>query len=142
MRGSLRLDVGRADHLGPLLGFVGNELAEVGRRACERVATRLSHPCFDLRIGERGVGLLVELVDDFSGRARRRAEPEPDARFIARHELAHRRNVRQRLRAGAVVTASARSLPALTCPTGTIIGGKNTCTWPASKSVSAGPPPR
>ena len=26
--------------------------------------------------------------------------PEPNARFIARHELAHRRNVRQRLRAG------------------------------------------
>jgi hypothetical protein len=29
---SLRLDVGRPDHLSPLLGFLGNELAEVGRR--------------------------------------------------------------------------------------------------------------
>jgi len=26
------------DYLGPLLGFIGNELAEVGRRACERIA--------------------------------------------------------------------------------------------------------
>ena len=32
-RGSLRLDVRRADHLAPLLGFVGNELSEVGGRA-------------------------------------------------------------------------------------------------------------
>jgi hypothetical protein len=31
--GSLRLDVGRTDHLAPLLGFIGEQLAEVGRRA-------------------------------------------------------------------------------------------------------------
>ena len=30
---SLRLDVGRTDHLAPLLGFIGEQLAEVGRRA-------------------------------------------------------------------------------------------------------------
>ena len=35
----LRLDVGRPDHLAPLLGFFSNELAEVRRRACERIAT-------------------------------------------------------------------------------------------------------
>ena len=29
-RGSFRLDAGRPDHLGPLLGFVRDELAEVG----------------------------------------------------------------------------------------------------------------
>jgi hypothetical protein len=28
---SLRLDVGELDHLGPFLGFIGNELAEIGR---------------------------------------------------------------------------------------------------------------
>ena len=28
---SLRLDVGRTDHLAPLLGFIGEQLAEVGR---------------------------------------------------------------------------------------------------------------
>ena len=32
---SLRLDVGRPDHLAPLLGFVGDELAEVGGRAAQ-----------------------------------------------------------------------------------------------------------
>ena len=30
-RGSFRLDVGGPDHLAPLLGIVGDELAEVGR---------------------------------------------------------------------------------------------------------------
>src|SRR5262245_44069630 len=35
----LRLDVGGPDHLAPLLGFVGDELAEVRRRACKRFAT-------------------------------------------------------------------------------------------------------
>src|SRR4051812_2030284 len=30
---SVGLDIGRADHLGPLLGFDGDQLAEVGRRA-------------------------------------------------------------------------------------------------------------
>src|SRR5262249_57276243 len=32
---SLRLDVGRPDHLAPLLSFVGNELSKVGGRTCE-----------------------------------------------------------------------------------------------------------
>src|SRR5262245_1349136 len=36
--GSLRLDAGRLDHLGPFLGFVGNELAKIGGRARERRA--------------------------------------------------------------------------------------------------------
>jgi hypothetical protein len=35
---SLRLNAGRPDHLAPFLGFVGNELAEVGRRTWRRSA--------------------------------------------------------------------------------------------------------
>ena len=31
-RGSLRLDIGRADHIAPPLGFVGDKLAKIGRR--------------------------------------------------------------------------------------------------------------
>ena len=38
---SLRLDVGRPDHLAPLLGFVGDELTEFGRRARKRRATEV-----------------------------------------------------------------------------------------------------
>jgi hypothetical protein len=42
--GSLRLDVGRADHFGPLFGFVGDELAEVGGRAWKHRAPKLGEP--------------------------------------------------------------------------------------------------
>jgi hypothetical protein len=37
--GSLGFDVGRPDHLAPLLGFVRDELAEVGGRAYKRCAS-------------------------------------------------------------------------------------------------------
>jgi hypothetical protein len=37
---SLRLDVGRPDHLGPLLGFFSNEFAEVGERHVPMVRHR------------------------------------------------------------------------------------------------------
>ena len=36
-----RLDVGGPDHLAPFLGFVGDELAEVGGRDREHVATEV-----------------------------------------------------------------------------------------------------
>jgi hypothetical protein len=36
---SLRLDVGRDNHLAPFFGLVGDELAEIGGRACEHRAT-------------------------------------------------------------------------------------------------------
>src|SRR5215472_11096949 len=35
---SLRLDVGRDNHLAPFFGLVGDELAEIGGRACEHGA--------------------------------------------------------------------------------------------------------
>ena len=66
--GSVRLDVGRPDHLGPLLGFVDDELAEVGGRAREHRTTRVGKPRLHLGIGEAGIDLLVELVDDLGGR--------------------------------------------------------------------------
>ena len=45
------IDVECPDHLAPLLGVVGDELAEVRRRACKRFATWFSQPSFDLGIG-------------------------------------------------------------------------------------------
>ena len=63
-----------------------------------------------------GVDLLVELVDDLGGRVLGRADADSSARLVARHEFADGRDVRQRRpSASRVVTASARSLPALMC---------------------------
>jgi hypothetical protein len=36
----LRLDVGRSNHLAPLLGFLRDELSEIGRRAASIVPSR------------------------------------------------------------------------------------------------------
>jgi hypothetical protein len=61
---SLRLDVEGPDDVAPLLRFVGDELAEVGGRTDERCATQIGESRLDIMIGESGVGLLVELLDD------------------------------------------------------------------------------
>src|SRR5262245_7583247 len=66
---SLRLDVEGPDDVAPLLRFVGDELAEVGGRTNERCATQIGKLRLDFRVGERGIDLPVELVDDFGRRA-------------------------------------------------------------------------
>src|SRR5262245_35856840 len=65
---SLRLDVGGPDDVAPLLRLVGDELAKVGGREREHVATQVGKPHLDLGVGEARVDLPVELVDDFSRR--------------------------------------------------------------------------
>lgn len=60
----LRLDVGSPDHLGPLLSFFGDELRKVGGRAAKHRAVQVGKPRLDLGIGEAGIDLLVELVDN------------------------------------------------------------------------------
>ena len=47
---SLRLDVGRPDHLGPLFNFCGDELAEVVLRAWKEHTAQLSETGLDPRI--------------------------------------------------------------------------------------------
>src|SRR3984893_11096469 len=47
--GSVRLDVGELHHLGPFLGFVDDESAEVGGRTPERWCLPIRHPGPHLR---------------------------------------------------------------------------------------------
>src|SRR6516165_11683522 len=51
---SVRLDVGRADHLAPLFGVLGDELAELSGRHRQWNAAQVCEPLLDLRIGEAG----------------------------------------------------------------------------------------
>src|SRR5215510_899712 len=92
--GSLRLDVGGSDHLGPLLGFIGDQLAEVSGRAGHCRASQVSEPRLDLGIGESRVNLLAEHIDDLGGRAPRNADAEPITRLVTRQGLAHSRYFR------------------------------------------------
>ena len=61
---SLRLDVGRPDHLAPLLGFVGNELPEVYRRHRHRHSAKVGEPRLHLRISQALIVLLIKLIND------------------------------------------------------------------------------
>src|SRR6516165_3863091 len=70
---SLRLDAGELDHLAPLFGLFGDELAEVGRRAWKWGGAPLGKPRLHLGIGKGRVDLRVELLDDVSGRVFRHA---------------------------------------------------------------------
>src|SRR5262245_38474911 len=96
--GSFWLDAGELDHLGPFLGLIGDELAEIGRRTGEHGATKLGKPRLDLGIVECGVGLPVELVDDGRGRSLGRAEAPPVAVLVARQVIGDGRHIWQRLR--------------------------------------------
>jgi len=71
---SLRLDVGRPDHLAPLFGFLGDHLAEVSGREREHVAAQVGKARLDLGIGKASVDLLVELLDYLGRRGLRCAE--------------------------------------------------------------------
>src|SRR5215510_15997092 len=55
---SVHFDVEGADHLAPLLGFVSDELCEVGGRERECVAAQVGKPRFELGIGKASVDLL------------------------------------------------------------------------------------
>src|SRR5262245_58728006 len=55
--GSVRLDPHKLDYLSPLLGFVGDELAEVDGRACERNAPKFCEARLQFGIDEAGIDL-------------------------------------------------------------------------------------
>src|SRR5712671_6390874 len=65
----LRLDVGRPDHLAPLLSFLDNELPEFSRRTGKRNATQVGKARLDVGVGESLVDRLAELDDGLGGRA-------------------------------------------------------------------------
>src|SRR5262245_2356099 len=94
-RESLRLDTRKPHHLGPLLGFIGDQLRKIDRRAGDHGATELLQPQLDLRLGDRRIDLAVELADDFLRRGLGSADAVPRARLVPRHEFGNRRNVRQ-----------------------------------------------
>src|SRR5262245_35008888 len=83
----LLLRAGEPDHLAPLVDLLGHEAAEVGGGPREHDAAEIGEPCLQLRIGERGIDLRVELRDDFRRRALRRCDAMERARLVARNEL-------------------------------------------------------
>src|SRR5262249_441571 len=88
LRRSLRLDARELHHLAPLLGLICDELSKVGGRERKHIATDVGKLRLQLGIGERGVDLPVELVDDLGRRIFGRAEAIHRACLVAWDELA------------------------------------------------------
>ena len=83
----LRREVGKPwagrsihEYLAPLFGFLGDELTEAGGRARKHRDPQSVEPRFYSGIGETGIDLLVELINDFGGCVLWRADAEPDTR--------------------------------------------------------------
>src|SRR4051794_24724321 len=85
---------GEFHDLCPFFGFIGYELAEVGGRTWKLRAANVRKPCLDLRVGEPGVDLLVQLINNLPRRVLGHAHAEPRACFKARYVIAHGRQVR------------------------------------------------
>src|SRR6516162_6193782 len=82
---SLRPDACKLDHLGPLFGFVADELSKVGGRADKRCASEVSQPRLDFGIGVARVEGCLMLIDDFRWCCLRCAYAEPDACLLPSH---------------------------------------------------------
>src|SRR5215470_3304993 len=95
--GSVRLRTGELHHFGPLLGFFGDVLSELGGRAGNERSAHAVEPLLDNRLSQDCVDRRVELVDELGGRVLRRTDAIPRARLVARHEIGDRRNIRQQL---------------------------------------------
>ena len=109
------LDTGRADYLCPFLGIADDELTELSRRVWKRLRAQIGKSGLEFGIGKPGIDLIVELVDDFRRRVPWRAYALPADPLVARHEFATGgRSGNSGVRV-ALVTANARTLPALIC---------------------------
>ena len=98
---SVGLDARELDHLGPLLGIVGDKSAEIGGRTggIHRCA-EIGKPCLHRRIGKGGIYLYVELINDPYRRVFWCADAGSETCLQSRHEFGHNGNVGQRSGAG------------------------------------------
>src|ERR1039457_4058819 len=95
--GSVRLGARELDHLSPLLGFVGDELTEVSGRTREHRAAEVDQPRLDFGVGDSRIDFLVELLDDLGRCVLGCAYAKPRGSLVARHEIAHGREIRQHI---------------------------------------------
>src|SRR6516162_11666267 len=98
--GSLRLDVRELDHPGPLLGFVGDEVAKFGGRHRHWLEAKANKARLCQGIGKDGIDLLAEPLDNFARSIFWHADTLPAACLVAGYRFAQGRGIRQQIQAG------------------------------------------
>src|SRR5215470_12465731 len=84
----IRFDARELNHLGPLFGFVGNDLSEISGGHGHRHAANLAESCLQSGVGQSGVDLSVQPCDDVGRRTLRSHETPPGRCFISWEEIA------------------------------------------------------
>src|SRR5262249_53490295 len=92
---SIRLRARELHHLGPLLGFLGNQLSKVDGRTPNYYAAQIGNACSKLGISEARIDLCLQVIDDLPGWGFRGPQAHPGAPLTPRPELPTRRSVRQ-----------------------------------------------
>src|SRR5215475_5177501 len=87
------------NHSTPFLGLLGEVHSEFGRRGNKGRGAQLRKSRFQLCVREARIDLFVQLIDNLGARVSWSANTIPGARLIARQEIAHNGDVRQRPRA-------------------------------------------
>src|SRR5258706_234016 len=93
--GSFHLGARRNDDLRPLRRLGGDDLAEVRRRADDRLASELGEARLHFGIGEGAVGFGIDLFDDLRGRAPGHADAEPRRGLVSGNGFGDGRHARQ-----------------------------------------------
>ena len=108
-----------------------------------RHAAQFGKPCFHFGIGDARVDLFIEPIDDVGGcvlrQHRRQTTSSPHSLGTKSPTVGISGSASDRV---AVVTASARSLPALMCSSEVVMLPNITCTCPPSRSGNARASPR
>src|SRR5262249_6557858 len=138
----LHLDTRELHHLRPFLGFLGDELGEVGWRAGKYFTAEFGHPRRHQRIGERRADLPIEPLDDLARRALGNTNAEEAGHHVARDNIANHWNVRQHRKRAFPVTPSARNAPDWICGTADPTASNIACTSPAISAECAAGVPR
>src|SRR6266545_202409 len=139
---SIDLRAGQLDDPRVLAGLARDERCEsLGRRRRSFGALR-GEPLAHFRRVEDLHHLRVPFLHDVARRSGRREQAEPRRDVEAGNAgLGHRRQLRREFERSAVVTASARSLPAFTCGIALARLSNISCVSPASSACVAGAPP-
>jgi hypothetical protein len=79
----LRFDIRCPNEFPPFLGFVSDEFSKLGRRHRHRGGSKIGKASLEVRVGESGVDLSIEFVDDRGGCVLGRSEALPSILLLS-----------------------------------------------------------